>query len=488
MSWADGNTASKTVTLPILADILEEPPETFTMVLAGANLGTPSTATVTITNQPNGVIQFAAADYAVNEADGTVTLEIVRVGGSAGALTATIQTVDGTATINDDYAGIPSPLALSWADGNTASKTVTLPILADILEEPPETFTMVLAGADLGTPSTATVTITNQPNGVIQFAAADYAVNEADGTVTLEIVRVGGSAGALTATIQTVDGTATINDDYAGIPSPLALSWADGNTASKTVTLPILADILEEPPETFTMVLAGANLGTPSTATVTITNQPNGVIQFAAADYAVNEADGTVTLEIVRVGGSAGALTATIQTVDGTATINDDYAGIPSPLALSWADGNTASKTVTLPIFADGIDEPDEIFTMVLAGANLGTPSTATVTIAGNLPTPTPTPTPVPTPTPTPVPTPIPTPTPAVTPGPTSTPVPTVGPTPQPTTDPVAVGPLGTQPRPLAYTGTTTGIPLLIAVLLVAAGSALVAFSRHRSARFRPEL
>ena len=311
--------------------------------------------------------------------------QVTRVGGSQGQITATIQTFDGTATIGADYNGIPTPLTLTWADGNTATKTVTLPILPDALAEGDETFTMVLGGAYVGTPSTATVTITDDPPGTIQFASPTYSVNESDGSVTLQVTRVGGSQGQITATIQTFDGTATIGADYNGIPTPLTLTWADGNTATKTVTLPILPDALAEGDETFTMVLGGAYVGTPSTATVTITDDPPGTIQFASPTYSVNESDGSVTLQVTRVGGSQGQITATIQTFDGTATIGADYNGIPTPLTLTWADGNAATKTVTLPILPDLVEELDETFTMDLGGSYVGSPSTATVTIIGEI-------------------------------------------------------------------------------------------------------
>ncbi len=382
LTWSDGNTTPKTVTIPIKPDTVAEGDETFTMDIVSDHAGTPSTATVTIANTPNGTIQFSQADYLTDEAAGTVTLELQRVGGSVGEITADIQTHDGTATINDDYAGIPSPLTLSWSDGNTTPKTVTLPIKPDTVAEGDETFTMDIVSDHAGTPSTATVTIANTPNGTIQFSQANYLTDEAAGTVTLELQRVGGSVGAITATIQTHDGTATIVDDYAGIPSPLTLTWSDGNTSPKTVTLPIKPDAIEEPDETFTMDIVSDHAGTPSIATVTIANTPNGKIQFSQANYFTDEATGTVTLELQRVGGSVGEITADIQTHDGTATIVDDYAGIPSPLTLTWSDGNTSPKTVTLPIKPDAIEEPDETFTMDIVSDHAGTPSIATVTIA----------------------------------------------------------------------------------------------------------
>ena len=115
-------------------------------------------------------------------------------------------------------------------------------------------------------------------SGNIQFSQGNYNTSEALGTVTLELERVGGSVGALTIDIQTQDGTATIVDDYAGIPTPLTLTWSNGNTTSKTVTLPIKTDALLEGNESFTMSITSTNpdwVGTPAIATVTIADTPD---------------------------------------------------------------------------------------------------------------------------------------------------------------------------------------------------------------------
>ena len=249
------------------------------MVISSTNpdwVGTPSTATVNIIEfDPTGQgrATLMSANYTVGELDGTVTLGINRVGGSTGELQVAIQTFDGTATITNDYAGIPTPLTLTWADGNMTTKTVTLPILPDLLEEGDETFSLDLTGSSLGSITSSTVTITDVPTGKAQFVSPTYTVNEADGSITLEIERAGGSHGTISFDIQTFDGTATIVDDYAGIPSPLTLTWADGNTSPKTVTLPIFTDVLVEGEENFTMTITSTNpdwVGTPDIATVTI--------------------------------------------------------------------------------------------------------------------------------------------------------------------------------------------------------------------------
>ncbi|MGI9551770.1 MAG: Calx-beta domain-containing protein, partial [Aurantibacter sp.] len=239
----------------------------------------------------------------------------------------------------------------------------------------------------IGNPSIATVHIIEfDPTGPgrATLVSPTYTVNELSGSVTLEIARVGGSTGQLQVDIQTVDGTATIGADYNGIPTPVTLTWADGNTTTKTVNLPILSDLLEEGDETFSLDLAGTSLGSITSSTVTIENVPTGKAQFVTDTYSVNETGGSVTLEIARVGGSHGQISFDVQTFNGTATIVDDYNGIPTPITLTWVDGNTTTKTVNLPILDDALTEGDETFTAAITGTIpdwVGTPDVAIVTI-----------------------------------------------------------------------------------------------------------
>ena len=85
--------------------------------------------------------------------------------------------------------------------------------------------------------------------------------------------------------------------DYTAVSQ--TVSFADGDTANKTVNIPILNDVLVEGNETVNVTLSsptgGATLGSPSTATLTITdddvNTP-GTLQLSAATYSVGRAAG----------------------------------------------------------------------------------------------------------------------------------------------------------------------------------------------------
>jgi hypothetical protein len=118
---------------------------------------------------------------------------------------------------------------------------------------------------------------------------------------------------------------------------------------------------------------------------------PFGRLQFTGASATVPEGGGSAAITVTRVNGSAGALSATVTTSDGTATAPADYSATALPV--SFADGESGSKTVQVPIVNDALDEPDEVLHLILAssgaGATIGTPSTVALTILDDDPTPT---------------------------------------------------------------------------------------------------
>lgn len=107
--------------------------------------------------------------------------------------------------------------------------------------------------------------------GTLQFSSSSSSVNEAGGSVVLQVTRTGGSTGAVGVSYASANGTASSGTDYTAANG--TLSWAAGDTANKTITIPIINDAATDPGETFSVTLSGATggavLGT-GTATVTI--------------------------------------------------------------------------------------------------------------------------------------------------------------------------------------------------------------------------
>ncbi|MBP8120089.1 MAG: hypothetical protein KAY04_02515, partial [Burkholderiales bacterium] len=107
-----------------------------------------------------------------------------------------------------------------------------------------------------------------------------------------------------------------------------------------------------------------------------------GTLQFTAATASVGEAAGSIVVSVSRISGSDGAASVNYSTGGISATAGGDFTA-PSG-TLSWAAGDSADKTIVVPIVSDALIEGDETFSITLsaaAGASLGAASVTTITI-----------------------------------------------------------------------------------------------------------
>jgi hypothetical protein len=146
---------------------------------------------------------------------------------------------------------------------------------------------------------------------------------------------------------------------------------------------------------------------------------PAGVVQHASASVSLPKSSGATTLSVVRTNGSTGPVTVDFATANGSALSGTDYSAVSG--TLSWADGDTTSKPITVALLNNPAAQSTRTFAVNLSNplyGSLGTQSSATVTLTTAAATPSPTATASPT----------------ATPSSTATPTPTPGasPTPQP--------------------------------------------------------
>ena len=244
-----------------------------TITVAGGGGGTP------------GSLQFSVGSTSVNENAGTKTITVTRSGGDDGPVSVNYETVDGSATFPGDYTQTNG--TLNWSDNDDANKTFVVPIVNDGAQEPNQSFTIQLlspgGGAILGGNDVITVTINDDDDptpgspGTIRFVAASAtpSVSEGAASITLTAERVSGSTGVVSAAVDTANGSATAGSDYQAISNGV-VSWGNGDTANKTIVVPIVDDTNEEANETFTATLSaptgGATIGNIPTSTVTITD------------------------------------------------------------------------------------------------------------------------------------------------------------------------------------------------------------------------
>ena len=389
---------SRTVTVPITNDTLDEANETVLLQLTnatgGATLGPRSTATLTILdNDVAGTVQFSQSLYTVTETAVSAPIAIVRTGGAASGVTVQFDTSNGPgasgALAGTDYT-TTSPVVTFAA--TIASQTVTIPVLGNPAATGSRFVTLTLTapggGAVLGPRSTAQLKIVDD-EAAVQFASPTYSVLEG-GTIAITVERTGPATGTVIVPFTTSAGTAP-GTDYVATAGELTFA-----AATKTLTFPVrtLGNTAVEGSRTVMLTLgplvmgtAGAALGSQSTATLTITdNDVGGQIQFSAATYTVSEATAVATITVVRTGGAAGPVTVDFATIGGgTATAGADYTAVTP--TLTFAAG-VMSRTVTVPITNDTLDEANETVLLQLTnatgGATLGPRSTATLTILDN--------------------------------------------------------------------------------------------------------
>lgn len=239
-----------------------------------------------------GTLQLSAASYSVGETGPALAVLVTRTGGSFGAASINYATSNGTATAGSDYTAASG--TLTWTDGNSTPKSFSVAITEDTTFEGSETFTVQLTGvvgASAGTPVSATVTITDNdspPPGTLQLSPANYTVGENAGSVTVTVSRANGSAGAASVGYATSNGTATAGSDYTAASG--TLTWASGDAADKTFNVTVTDDSTAESSETINLTLSnasGATLATPSSGTITVTDNDSGgtVPNIPAAIY-----------------------------------------------------------------------------------------------------------------------------------------------------------------------------------------------------------
>lgn len=385
----------KTITVPITNDTSLEDAETFSVVLSNpamAALGTPSSATVTISDDDSQAssIRFESATYTVSESGSAVTLAVTRSGGLGLVASANYATSDGTATAGSDYTATQGTVTFP---AGSVRQTITVPIVDDNVLESTETFSVALSSpsinASIGNPATATVTIIENDNGsTVQFSPKTYTVNEAAGQITLTVVatRFGDPNTQITVDYASRDGSATQTQDYGAVAGRLVFN---AGQTQQQIVVPITNDLLLENAENFFVDLTNPSNASlvgdgSSIATVNIADDDSGTstIQFSTAAASLAEGDGSITLTVVRSGGIGLAVSVNYASANGTATAGSDYTAVAG--TLSFASGET-QKTIVVLVTSDSFAEGNETFSVALsnpsAGAALGSPSSETITI-----------------------------------------------------------------------------------------------------------
>ena len=205
--------------------------------------------------------------------------------------------------------------------------------------------------------------------GASALSVNDVSVAEGDGGSTDAVFTVTLSPPAsVTVTVDwtTADSTATAGSDYTVASG--SLSFPPGTT-SRTLAVPVLGDLLDEPDETFLVNFSSptnATLADPQGQATILDDDPTPLL--SVADTSVTEGDSGSTdasFTVSLSSPSAATVSAAYTTADNTALAGSDYTA--SSGSVAFPPGSTVSQTVTVPVLGDTLDEPDERFWLLLS-------------------------------------------------------------------------------------------------------------------------
>jgi Ca2+-binding RTX toxin-like protein len=285
------------------------------------------------------------------------------------AIKFTAKTTNGTALSGSDYVALAAKVFTIPAGATSVQVPVT--VKGDALDEPNETFNLVLSnpvGATLSkTTAVATIVDTDDPPG---FSVADATVVEGNGTKTVLAAVTLPAALKTTASVKlatTPTGTATAGVDYVA-KAPTTVTFLAGQVR-KTVAITIKGDTVVEPNETFGLALSnpvGAAIAD-GTGVVTIVDDDTTPVLSVQPVATIEGNSGTrlatFTLRLDRPSGKT--VSVKYQTVNGTATAGTDYTA-KALTTVSFTPGQT-TKTVTVTIRGDLVKEPNETYTLQLS-------------------------------------------------------------------------------------------------------------------------
>ncbi|TRX48378.1 T9SS type B sorting domain-containing protein [Fulvivirga sp. M361] len=357
------NASSTTLPVVVLPDNLVEANETVIVTMTGTNnpsvtIGATDDATISIIDNDVAVLSIAATTQAAEDAtDGLFTITATHPFSTP--VTVDI-TVGGSATQGTDYATIGTQVVFP-ANQNTV--TIPIDITADNNVEANENVVITLTGTDngdvtIGASDEATVTITDDDVAELSIVATTQAAEDA--THGLFTVSTSGQFAMAINVTFTVGGNATSGTDY----SPLGTGFTfPANTNSTTISVPVLADNLDEADETVMLTLTGTDnaavtIGTSDNATVIITDDDETPVVTPSQLFTVdeNEANGTAVGTIMATDSDAGTTWSNWAIVSGnTAGVFsiDPPSGQLSIVDNTNLDGVTASYTLSVTV-SDG--------------------------------------------------------------------------------------------------------------------------------------
>jgi hypothetical protein len=405
LTFAPGE-LTKTVTVKVIGDTLEEGPESFILslleVTGGAQLDVAGTGVISMINDddasPLPTVRFSTpGPITVTEGDEGRTPVQLTIALSAAATTrvkVNWETMGASATEGRDF--VDDHGTLVFAPGEL-TKTITLGIRGDELTEGSETFlvrlTEVTGGAQLSAFGTTVspMIVDDEPAVPVVSVTAGPAVQEGDsgrGFATFAVNLSAASTSRIEVRYRTADGTAKAGEDYEGARGKLVF---EAGETSKTVTVRVNGDTASEMNEAFRLELSqvkGAavisDMADSATATILNDDLPPVTVSIFPSHGLIHETWGgkmTVPFYVSLSRPAEEVVTVRYDAEEGTAEEGKDFRVTGNKLV--FAPGET-TKTIQVEIIGDRVAEANETFDLLLKdvkGASFGAVTVSHVTI-----------------------------------------------------------------------------------------------------------
>jgi hypothetical protein len=366
VTFAAGDT-SETVDVDVAGDLLDEDDEIFTLQLSnesGAALDDAEGVATIRDDDPDPVVSVGDA---IAIEDSTLSFPVTLDAASGRTVTVDYATTDGTATDPDDYVG--SSGTVTFVAGDTA-ETIDVALVDDAIDETVETMSVTLSGPSNAAIGDGSAVGTLVDDETAQLLIDDVTVAEGDAgstVATFTVTMSTESASTVSVDYATADATATAGADYAAVSGTLTLAPGD---RSETVEVDVLGDVLDEPAETYAVMLSGPSNALIADGSGVGTITDDDPLPALSVDDATGAEGGTATFTVTLDAPSGRTVTVGYATADGTATAGADYTAASG--TLTFAPGDT-SETVVVALGQDAVDEPDETFALGLSGATNAT-------------------------------------------------------------------------------------------------------------------
>ncbi|MBU1099587.1 MAG: choice-of-anchor D domain-containing protein [Bacteroidetes bacterium] len=369
-----------TVSVPVINDTHYEASETFYVNLSDASYGgiTDAQGVGTITNednQPSVSLGLSGSPLAENDGEATITVTL-----SNRSYQNVIVDLDYTGAAVGGGTDYTSTASIT-VNAGSLSNTATINGEDDSTDEENETVIVnidnVTNGTENGTQEvTATITDDDDPPSI---SVNDSSVTEGDESsvnLTFEVVLSAASGKTITVDYSTSANTATAGSDFTTI-STSTLTFNAGET-SKNVNVTILGDLIDEVNETLNLDLTNPTNATILDAQGTGTITDNDPLPGLSVDNVIvtegnsGTVDAAFTVILSAVSGKT--VTVDYETANNTAISGNDY--ISNTNTLTFEAGAT-TKTITVQISGDVLDEIDETYYVNLSNAENATISDA---------------------------------------------------------------------------------------------------------------